>query len=183
MPTQATVDFAKQLCRMPVIQTDTGERLGHVTDAIVDPVTGRLLGITLRTREGNEPAIATSDFIIANDAIMSAEGALCEKEELHAEHRRDPCTCSELLGASVVTDQGRWVGRVVEIHISIERPRTVYRLVESGFQALWGRGFFMPGNAPRAYSRGGSRLIVPDATGARCTAATPAEVINQHEVN
>lgn len=183
MPIKVTVDFAKQLCRMPVIELDTGERLGHVTDGIVDPVTGQLLGIRLRTRKGNESAIATSDFIIASDAIISAEGALCEQEELHTDHGMEPCTCSDLLGASVVTDQGQWVGRVVEIHISVERPRTIYRVVESGFQAFWGRGFFMPGNAPRAYSRGGARLIVPDATAARYTASTPAEVINQHEMS
>lgn len=182
MPVQATIDFAKQLSGMAVFVMDTGETLGHVTDAIVDPVTGQLLGITLRTRKGTEPAIATSDFIIASDVIIAAEGALCEREELLGE-RGSPCACSELLGASVVTDQGKWVGRVIEIHITVKSPRTVYRVVESGFQAFWGRGFFMPGDAPRAYSRAGARLIVPDATAARYTASSPAEVINQREMN
>ena len=183
MPVASTMDFAKQVSGMPVFVMGTGERLGYVSDAIVDPVTGQLLGVTLQSRKGNEPAIATNDFIIASNAILAAEGTLCEREDLRGERGRDACTCSELLGASVVTDQGEWVGRVIEIHISVESPCTVYRVVESRFQAFWGRGFYMSGNAPRAYSRSGARLIVPDAAAAQYSASSPAEVINQRELD
>jgi len=183
MRSPATIEFATQFNRLPVIELDSGERLGHVTDAVVDPVSGRLLGITMRARNGAEPAIATSDLTIANDAIIVAEAALCEKSELQTKEGTPTCMCSELLGASVVTDQGNWVGRVVEIHISVARRCTVYRVVESGFQAFWGRSFFIPGNAPRAYSRGGARLIVPDAKRSWYSATSPAEVIDQCEMD
>jgi sporulation protein YlmC with PRC-barrel domain len=176
MPIPAIVSLSR-LRRMTIFALDTGQKLGNVMDAIVCLARGQLLGIVLRTPEGNDLALSTRDFIISNGFIFGEDAALCEIEMLRTKHGSDVCNCTELLGATVVTNGGDWVGRIVEIHISVERARMVYRVVKSQFRAILGGGFFMPGNASRAYSRAQARMIVPEDTVKRYTATSPFDAI------
>jgi sporulation protein YlmC with PRC-barrel domain len=176
MPIPVVVSLSR-LRGMTAYAFHNGQKLGKVTDAIICPARGQLLGVALRSQEGKHLALATIDFIIANRFVFGEEAALCEIEMLRTKHGSDVCNCSELLGATVVTNEGEWVGRIIEVHISVERSRVAYRVVKSRFRALLGGGFFMPGNAIRAYSRTQARMIVPEDTTERYTATSLSEAI------
>ncbi len=172
-----TLNVAQQLKGMAVLVTTTGERLGEVTDAIIHPTEGRMLGITVRTSGGEERALATRDFFIGPDAVMASGAVLAETEDGGGALAGGVPACRELLGTNVVTEDGKLLGRVSEVHISVEPPRVIYRVAESTLQRFFGGGFFIAADVPRTYSPDGVRLIVPTETEDRYAISSLAEAI------
>jgi uncharacterized protein YrrD len=172
-------NVANQLCGMPVIVPDTSERLGKVSDVIVNPTDGRALGILLRTIKGEERAIAINDCFIFSDAnaVLAAENALVDSESI-----RDAMTgaqvCQELIGADVVTEAGELLGDVSDVYVVENPAKIIYRVTASALQRFFGGGFFLAGNVPRFYWRESARLIVPAYTGEDYSAHTLDEAIN-----
>lgn len=153
------LDIGKNLIGLPVLNTASGDRLGVATDVIIQPVEGSVLGIIIRTAEGNWRYLATSDFMIGKDAIMAGAHA----------HLQDQWTggvpvTSEVVGTSVITETGKVLGRISEVYISIDRPIVCYRVAESTLQKFLGGGFYIPGDLPLAYSNDRVRMIVPPDT-------------------
>lgn len=154
--------------------SNTYKRLGEVTDAIVHPTEGRLLGLGVRTLEGNERVLLAvcphegdervlneHDFRIGAESVITIENALCDPKDLDTSLAGGAYACSELVGAKVVTDEGRLLGSVSEVHLLVQDRKVLYRVTESKWKRPFGGGFLMAGNAPRSYSRAGMRLIVP----------------------
>ena len=160
-----------------MIATDSGEKLGEVTDAIIHPVKGEVLGIVLQTLEGERRVIATQDFSIGVDAIMAAKGSVAHTTDTTGELAGGVAAIGEIVGTNVVTEDGKLLGRVREVHILAERPRAVYRVAETTLQRFFGGGFYLAGNVPRSYSPDGVRMIVPADTEGRYAAASLAEAI------
>ena len=167
-----TMNVEKQLKGMTVLRSDTGDKLGEVSDAIVHPVEGRVVGLIVRTDQGQERAIATRDFFIGKDAVMAEAGARFIEEAASEKLEGGVPAIGEIVGTNVVTDEGKLLGRVSEVHISLEMPRAVYRVTESTLQRFLGGGFYIAGDLPSAYSRDGVRMIVPADTDERHAAVT-----------
>ena len=178
-----SMNVEKELKGKTVLRTDTGDKMGEVSDAIVHPIEGRVMGLIVRTEEGQERALAARDFFIGKDAIMATEGARFVEEG--AGHNLEPGVpaLGEIVGTNVVTDDGKLLGRVNEVHVSLELPRAVYRVTGSTLQRFLGGGFYIAGSLPAAYSRDGVRMIVPADTEDRYAVTTIDEAFGAQRQN
>ncbi len=161
-----TLNVASHLKGRAVLKSDTGEKLGEVEDVIINPVAGEVLGIALRLPEGASAALAVQDFIIGPDAVMVAAGKLNPTLDT-SNILTGGVKASAIIGAAVVTEDGKLLGRVNEIHIFVKRTVVVYQVAESTLQRFFGGGFFLAGHVPLAISHDGARLIVPVETESR----------------
>ncbi len=174
------LNVAKELKGMTVLNAGSGEKLGEVTDALINltqgPTQGQMIGIALRTPEGEMRALATRDFFIGVDAVMAAKEARFETLG-QSEALTGGVPAHELVGANIVTEDGKLLGRISEVYISTEQSQAVYHVAESTLQRFFGGGFYIAGNVPRAYSPDGVRMIVPDDTENSRAVESLAEVI------
>lgn len=154
------LNVEKDLKGMGVLKIDTGSKLGEVSDAVLHPLKGKMLGVILRTPEGAYRILLSSDFFIGADAIMADAKARFEETPSDKLERGIPAL-GAIVGTNLVTEEGRLIGRVNEVYVSTEKPYAVYRVVESTLQKFFGGGFFIPADAVRAYSEDGIRMIVP----------------------
>ncbi len=161
MSASRTFKLADELRGMSVLATQTSRKLGEVADALIHPTEGRMLGLTLRTAEGEERVLALGKFRIAADVIFAPEQALQPLEPSLPEVAGRVYAFKEIIGTSVVADDGKLLGHVSDVHISPEEAIVTYRVTESKMQQLFKGGYLMSGNHPHAYSRLGLRLIVP----------------------
>jgi sporulation protein YlmC with PRC-barrel domain len=157
-----TINVEKELKGMTLLATDSGNKMGEITDAIVHPIEGRVMGLIVRTSEGEERALAWPDVVIGRDAIMAREEAHFVEERIDHKLEAGVPALGEIVGTNVVTDAGKLLGRVSEVHVSLESPRTGYRVTESKLQRFLGGGFYIAADLAAAYSRDGVRIIVPE---------------------
>lgn len=158
------INVEKNLKGMTVLRVDTGNKMGEVSDAIVNPVEGKVMGLIVRADQKQERALAAQDFFIGKDAVMAIAGARFVEEESGNNLKDGVPALGEIIGTNIVTNEGKFLGRVSEVHISLEMPRAVYRVTESTLQRFMGGGFYIAGDLPHAYSQDGVRLIVPADT-------------------
>jgi sporulation protein YlmC with PRC-barrel domain len=159
------LNVGRELKGVPVLATHTDEKLGEVVEARIDPTAGRLVALVIHTSESETRALSGTDLSFEEGAVRVAERALLQTDgnQLKAEAYFTP---EEMNGALVITDRGRLLGRVSEVHMAVETRRIYYRVVKSEWQRLMGGGGFLPGDVPRSYFHGNRRLIVPaDAEG------------------
>lgn len=144
---------------MTVLATDTGEKLGTVADALIHPVKGDVLGLTVQGAEGTERTFIAGDFIIGPDAVMAGRESRSGEESERA--LRDGISAlKEILGANLITENGKMLGQVREIYIGYDTGEVIYRVAGSTLQKFFGRGFYIPGNLPHAYAANQPRLMV-----------------------
>jgi uncharacterized protein YrrD len=172
-----TLNVASDLKGMAALASDTGEKLGEVTDAIIDPMGGRVLGIALRTSDGERRVISARDFSIGADAVMAPKGSVAHTADMPGDLTGGVEAVGKLVGTNVVTEDGKLLGRVREVHILADRPQAVYRVAESTLQRFFGGGFYLSGDVPRSYSPDGVRMIVPADTEQRHAASSLTEAI------
>jgi uncharacterized protein YrrD len=178
-----TLNVASDLKGMAVLASDSGEKLGEVTDAIIHPVEGRVLGITLRTPAGERRVIPSRDFSIGVNAVMTATGSAARTTDTTGEWAGGVEAVGEIIGTNLVTEDGKLLGQVREVHILADRPQAIYRVAETTLQRFFGGGFYLAGDVPRSYSPDGARMIVPADTEARYAASSLAEAIQPSAVN
>jgi sporulation protein YlmC with PRC-barrel domain len=159
----------------PVLASDTAEKLGEVADVLLHLGEGRVLGILIRRSSGELGVLETRDFIIGHDAIMASPGAASRTFEGSTAEQGMPA--QRLVGAAVVTDEGRALGRVSEVHISAERPVAAFKVAENPIQSIFHGGYFLRASVARALSPDGTRMIVPADTLERHAATSPADVL------
>ena len=154
------INVDKDLKGMSVLKVDTGRKLGEVSDAVIHPLEGKILGIMIRTPEGGDRILLSTNFLIGADAIMA--DARAKFEEIPSNKlERGILALGAVVGTNLVTEEGSLIGRVNEVYVSTERPYAVYRIVESTLQKFFGGGFFIPADVVRAYAADGVRMIVP----------------------
>ena len=175
MDEMRAMNVDKELKGMTVLRSDTGNKMGEVLDAIIHPTEGRVMGLIVRTDEGQERALATRDFFIGKDAVMATPGAIFVIQSEDDSLDDGIPAIGEIVGTNVVTDEGELLGRVSEVHISLETPRTAYRVTGSTLQRFFGGGFYIAGDLPSGYSRDGVRMIVPVDTDERHAVTTVDE--------
>jgi uncharacterized protein YrrD len=182
MKDQRFYNVEKELEGKPVLAAGTGTRVGTVSDVLLDPSSGTFAGLVF-AGTGTEPerVALPKDVRIGRDAIMLSPDSrflLPRDHELDKSER----ALQTMVGSTVITEDGRVIGRVSEIYLSSESRDFAYRIAESGWQKLVGGGFFVAGQVPRAFSPEGSRLIVPADTSVRYAHSTLAEIFSSGEV-
>lgn len=160
MHEKSALNLTKELKGKAVLASDTAEKLGDIEDVIIHPLDGRVLGVILNAVDDGPRLLAARDFLIGKDAVMAVSSAAVYSAESR-EPFAEGVNASELVGASVVTEDGKLLGQISEVYVSVFRPVIAYRIAGSTLQRFFGGGFFLPGNAPRAYAPDGRRVIVP----------------------
>lgn len=153
------VDFETKLKGMSVLQSSSGARLGTISNLVVNPADGGLLGIVMTRPDKEARAIAIGDVHLGDDAAMVADGSFLPVDFSGA--FAGGALATELIGAKIVTEDGRLLGRVTQVHVRPEPRGVVYRVAESALQRVFGGGFYISGAYLKAYSREGKRMIVP----------------------
>ena len=164
-----------------ILSRATGNKLGKVTDLIVDPIKGVLLGLAVQTTDGQMRVLDYKEiFSFGKDAVM-----------VNADHSITPLEDSPLVGpplakkdlsrAQIITEGGNLLGHVSNIFLHYGAPPLViYEIRESLLDRLLGRALFIPASAGRALSDNAERIVVPDEAAAH--AADNLEALAAHTV-
>jgi len=154
------INVARELKGSPLILSDSGRKIGQVSDAIVHPTEGSLLGL-VATNLGVERLLLAEDFHLfsATGAVIMPEDTHLNLDKINGALRDGVCVCRDLIGAEAITNSGKLLGRVIEVYVMKEELRTIYRVASSRLQRMFGGGFFVAGNLPHAWSKIGARLI------------------------
>jgi sporulation protein YlmC with PRC-barrel domain len=168
-----------QLMMMPVVLPETCETVGRISDVTIHPTEGRVLGLILQSSEGMTYAIAADDFFIFNQnkTVVVLESALTDEPDVWERMASGISVCRKAIGASIVTENGEFIGYVSDVIIGEEPLRVVYQVFESYWQKYFGRGFYIPADLPFAWSPDGSRFIVSETELARHRVSQPADAI------
>jgi len=172
-----TLNVAKDLRGMSLLAVDTGAKLGEIRDAIIQPTEGRVMGVVVRTPDDAELRLRIGDIIIGQNAVMTSWEAFERAGDRAVEMAGGVRALDEMIGSNVVTEDGDLLGRISEIYIRVDKPQAVYRVTESRIQKLFGRGFFLPGDAARSYAPDGARMIVPADTEERFAASSLGDAL------
>ena len=146
---------------MPVLRRETGEKIGDVSDVLIDTSSGNVLGLEIKGHGGELLGMDARNVLIGRDAVMASAVEGFDPEASASRLRSGTRAAHDLKGTGVVTEDGQFLGRIDEVYLSLDEPRAFYRVVESTIQRFLGRGFFLPGDVLRAYSPEGPRMIVP----------------------
>jgi uncharacterized protein YrrD len=153
----------------PIVSAEQGEQVGKVADVLLDPMTQEIVGLVvaggLLSSEQVLPFKDVQTFGTDTVVARTAAGVLGPKD-WHAE-RIETSRFSALKDRLVMTDAGRELGRVKDIHLD-EQSGVVAGLEVHGrnFSGLVERRSTVP---DQAMTIGPDAVIVSDAL------ATPAE--------
>lgn len=157
-----SINIANQLRGRKVLAEGGAEEMGALTDVVIDPLTGKMLGLIAQPKGGAPFYLAVAECSFAGEVIMASTTAT--RVSFSSSMIEGVRAYAEMLGTNVVTRDGQLLGCVSEIHLLPSHHFIVYRVTESRWQRLFGEGFFIAGDLPYAYSREGMRLIVPTQT-------------------
>lgn len=148
----------------PVLSIETANKLGQVDDLIVDPVTGRLAGLSISTLDGTGVLVDLKDIgHIGPDAVMVAgESSLLPPASSSVSHL--PLAKNQLLGAKVITEGGELLGEIRNVFLDEkELSLLVYEVYSSIFDKLLGNNVYFPASAGCAFSADGTRLVISNS--------------------
>lgn len=171
-----TLDLG-EIRKMSVLDAGSGERIGEIVDVVVHPTEGRLLGIVLKGLGGEEAVLSVDSVRIGENAVMAASGAQLEVRASSAVLRGGVTAAGTLVGANVVTEDGKLLGKVNDVHVLPEHSLVAYKIAGTVMQKIFGGGYFISGDTPMAFSSDGARMIVPVDTEERLAAGTVEELL------
>lgn len=173
MGTSLTLNSARELIGLPVYATGSSQVLGEVIDILIEPKQGKFLGFELYAQDGVGRMIPACRFAVCVNSV-SVDNANTRSES-HGDFGpvEGVRALSELYGTEVVTNDGRFLGRVVDIQVTSGDGKVFYSLDNFGpLRRLFGRNFTIEASDAHWCSRTGSRLIVPHDAYARVTEKT-----------
>lgn len=153
------ISFDSKLKGMSVLNSTTGARIGEVVDLILEPIEGRVLGIAVHTSDKEKRSLEVERIHVGDDAVMTTDpnpAALSFSGSFEG-----GVLSSEIIGAKLVTEDGKLVGAIKELYLSRENMQLIYRVAESNLQQVFGGGFYISAEVPRAYAPEENRMIVP----------------------
>src|SRR5258705_4788990 len=124
----------------PVLSLATANKLGKIHDVFVDPLNGRLAGISIQRENEAETALVYYAQIhsIGPDAVMIVgEESLLSAGE--SQLKDLPLAKSQLIGVKVLTEDGQFVGKISDIILRmVDPPDFIYEVRSSIFDKLLG---------------------------------------------
>lgn len=169
MKTVGAINIEKQMKGYVVLDAGTAGRLGKVSDALIHPSRGTLLGLLIGNDLGIEKVLSAESFVIhdAAKAVIALDPPRAEGTEVERILNEGVRAIDELLAAEIVTQDGRLLGRINDIYLqnaTVDSLPVIYHITASFWQRLTGGGTYLAGDVPSHYSHTGSRLIVPADT-------------------
>ncbi len=166
MNPETILNLTRELNGMPVVRLEGRQPVGVVTDAVVHPTDGVVLGLVVTDVERKEWVLRASDCFVYREQrlVLVTPDAWDEMQEMPPSFPGSARVHENLLGIEVVTQGGKSLGRVVEVYATEGELRTIYRVATSRLRLFVRGGFFVPGDLPLAWLEKGARLIVPADT-------------------
>jgi uncharacterized protein YrrD len=143
---------------MPVLSLATGNKLGFVTQVLIEPLSGLLAGVALNTGSLASHQI----YSFGRDAIMAVSDLAVEP--LESSVLADGRDAKRLIGARVVTESGEVLGTISNLLITLKPPPfVIYAVRRSLLDRILGREFYLSAFDGHTLSDDSERLIVPDS--------------------
>lgn len=180
MPDTTIISFDKQCKGLPVMNAETAWKVGTVADLAIDPIHGVVDGLLLTTSEQNElflpvcEGIVFQETYLLNRAAVPRDPPALHKEELQVNEDLPEriYASADLLGASVVTEQGQLLGNISEVCFDPMDWQVFYRVTNSWWERWRGSGAYVPASSTVRWSQTTGRLVV--AAGAKAPRAIRA---------
>jgi uncharacterized protein YrrD len=148
-----------------VLSVTTANKLGQVNDLVVDPVKGRLLGLSVETL-GEVLAFVDDQQIRSigpDDVMVNDEASLTSPEK--SPLKTLPLAKNNLTGVKVVTESGQLLGEIANVYVDLAKtPVFIYEVRSSILDKLVGHALYFPATHGCAFSDDATRLVVSDAT-------------------
>lgn len=175
MPKARVLNIADELCRLPVLDSESAQLYGRVVEAVIHPTKGMLLGLLLQSPGGAERAIAGDDCHIFSEAgaVLVSRQSVTDRQRLAHKLADGIAVCRDLLGANVVKEDGEPLGRVTDAFLHEEYHQIFYRISNPRLQEFWGGCFYIEGHVPLTWSSPDARLIVPEHTASIHATSSP----------
>ena len=149
----------------PVIAVETANRLGVVSDLIVDPHSGELAGLAIRRPDENHSVVSIIDVHSVGPHAIMVDGErslLLSGSQLNSL----PKARTDLIGVKVLTDQGQLLGKIFRVFIRLTPPHAfVYEFRSSILDKLLGHALYFPASLGGALSADTTAFVVNGDTG------------------
>jgi uncharacterized protein YrrD len=155
------VQNIEQLIGRPVVSLETANKLGHVADLLVDPISGQLAGFLVQRLDESYTLASTLDvhgigpnaIIVEHDQSLVLADASPLKTLTKAK--------ADLIGVKVITEQGQLLGNISNLYLCVvKRPVFIYEVRSSLFDKLLGRAFYFAASLGCAFSDDATVLVV-----------------------
>ena len=159
------INKVENLMGRTVLSRATANKVGQIHDVLVDPVKGELAGLSLQMADGSLRLVAYPDvYSFGQDAVMiKADEAAVPVQD--SAFRALPLAKHNLVGANVVTGDGRLLGQVANVYLRLaETVLLIYEVRSSILDKLLGHTLYFPATEGRAISGDFTRLVVAEDT-------------------
>lgn len=150
---------ASQLVDKQVINSNSTDKLGKISDLIVEPTLGILSGLTIKSINGQDFSFDWQSIVLDEDEVYVQNDFINQAN--HTGQSGSVKVFGELAGASIVTEQGKLIGHVRDLFFQLDDLKIFYKISIPGWRQMLRHEYFLEGNLPYAYSRICNRLIVP----------------------
>lgn len=156
------VERIDKLIGRAVVSLETANKLGPVTDLLVDPLSGELAGFAVQRSTDETVALASildvhgigpDAVILDGDQSLVLTGA--------SPLNNLPKAQADLIGVKVITEHGQLLGNIANLFLCLtERPVFIYEVRSSLIDKLLGRAFYFAASLSCAFADDRSALIV-----------------------
>ncbi len=164
--TPSDIQSIDSLIGKTILSRRTGNKLGEISDLIVEPAEGLVLGLAAYLAEDNLTIIDSREISsFGEDAVMVSHDAAQAKSS-DSTLSGLPLAKKNLIGAKIITEGGKLLGEVANIFIfTAHTPYSFfYQIQESLLDRLLRRTIFIPASESLAVSDRAERIIVPHDT-------------------
>ena len=156
------VERIDKLVGRAVVSLETANKLGQISDLLIDAISGKLAGLVVTRPLDNSEALVSDRDIrgLGPDAIVvEADHSMV----LSAASPLNTLTRAKgnLIGVKVLTDHGQLLGNIANIFICYDqRPVFLYEVRSSFIDKLLGRAFYFAAARGCAFSDDKSALVI-----------------------
>ena len=158
------VEGLGKLIGRPVVSVETANKLGHINDLIVEPLTGRLAGFCVARFDETSALVSVIDVHgIGPDAIMVErdESLVLAAASPLAEL---PRAKTNLIGVKIITEHGQLLGKISDLHLCLLKdPVLIYEVRASIFDKLLGHALYVSASLGSALAADRSALVINGA--------------------
>lgn len=155
---------ASSLKGIAVIDLSTAEKVGNVSEIILDPNSRRALGLEIKGERFGSPQVILVDKVhsFGKDAV-TIENTSGFNERANMDALRGMPDLGQFTATRLVTDTGTLLGTVKDVMLSDDGKQILeYEYTSGGIGRLFGRGNKTLAASP-AQRYGGSLITVPEA--------------------
>lgn len=155
------VEKIEQIIGRAIVSLETANKLGHVADLLVDPLSGHLAGFSVQKLDESFALVSMLDVHdIGPDAIIvERDGSLVPSDESPVKTLAK--AKENLIGVKVITEHGQLLGNISNLFLCLDkRPAFIYEVRSSLFDKLLGRAFYFAASLGCAFSDDRTALVI-----------------------